>query len=280
MKKTLSIFIVLILFLTYSCKKDKPVTDSSRTNFDIGNVHYVSTNTTAYQTGFGQIIKAIGDNFELYIVMSDMINKTFSITDTLTGTDQAKVRCILKLNNDFKISTSGSVVYDSNKKSGSFTINIEDLNLTKGIIKVDSAVNQPIIDFTSISMLDLIGNPVTSGDINDWVIRTDWDIIERLVFNVKTPITTSSSYHLIEYPNPFYRALCLYTNMLPDHKVDLFLVNANFEIEQKYKGIPFRSCTLLMDNSVKGNYYRLYYRIYSDSEQLFGSGNLKCEQYY
>jgi hypothetical protein len=277
MKKRISFFLMLIIALSYSCGDDKPVADNTqRTGFDIGNVHYEATRTTSYQTDFGQLLKVNGENFELYIVLSDKADKIFSITDTLTGSASGKARCIIKLNSEYKFSVTGTIDFDSDKGSGNFAVNMEELNLKNGLIKVDTVINNAAVDFTSLTERDLQGISMNGGDINDWCVRTDWDIVERLVFNLKTIATPSGNTKLIEYPNPFSGSLLLNLAIPPESKIDLFLVNSNFEIEQKFIGLQYGNAALLIDNAkYQGNYYRLFYRIYSVSEQYYGSGDLK-----
>jgi len=280
MKKILTLTIVLIMVLAYSCVDDKPTIDNSlKTSFDIGDVHYTSTRTTSYQTDFGQLLRIDGENFEMVIVLSDIDNKVFSITDTLHGSDSGKARCIFKLNSDFKFSTTGTVVYDLDKKSGAFTLNMEGLNLTNGDIKVDTAIYNSIVDFTGITARDIQGFPVNAGDINDWAVRTDWDVVERLVFNLKTQATLSGNIQLVEYPNPFIGSFILNLDIPSESKIDLYLVNTNFEIEQKILGLQHGNAALLLNNSeYKENYYRLFYRIYTDSQQFYGSGDVKAQE--
>lgn len=279
MKKPLTILTILIMIFAYSCKEDKPTTDiSSKTNFDIDNVHYVSTKTTSYQTDFGQLLKVIGENFELYIVLSDKDNKIFNITDTLSGLDVGKARCIFKMNNDFKFSNSGTIEYDLEKKSGTFTVNIEGLNFKNGLIKVDTIINNAIVDFSNITETDEIGVPMNMGDANDWCIRTNWEVIERLVFNLKPVTTLSNAIKLIEYPNPINGIFILHLDIPSECKADLFLINTNYEIEQKFIGLqPGRVMMQLNNTLIKGHYYRLCYNIYSNSEQFYGSGDLKLQ---
>lgn len=280
MKKTLTILTILVMVFAYACKDDEPVTNNtSQTGFDIGNVHYVSTNTTDYQTDFGQILKVTGANFELTIVLSDNDNKTFAITDTLTGLDSGKARCIFFMNNDFRFSTSGTVEYDAGTKSGTFTVNTEGLDLKNGQIKVNTVVNQAIVDFTGLTERDITGVPLNAGDINDWFIRTDWEIVERLVFNLKTLTTLTGSAELFEYPNPFTGSLIMNLGIPQESIIDFYLVNANFEIEQIFRGLQPGNVSLLLDNEkYKGNYYRLYYKVYTDSAQLYGTGDLKVNE--
>ena len=284
MNYTQTILIVLMIALVASCKQDKPVVvDLSRTNFDFNNMHYASINTISYQTDFGQILQVRGTNFELDVLLSDNESKIFTIVDSINSSDIGKARCILKLNNDFKFSTSGTIEYDKNKKSGTFSVNIENLDIRNGLIKVDTVINHAIVDFTNISMTDIQGVPMNQGDINDWGVRANWDVIERLVFNLKPVNTPSSNIQIREYPNPLKRNCTFYTGMSLGSKVDLFLVNANFEIEQKFKGLSYISFGLQLNNTVKlENYYRLYYKIYSDTEQFYGSGdlNLKIEPWF
>ena len=142
MKKAKTILSILILIFISSCKEEKTTTDNtSRTTFDIENVHYISNKTTSYQTDFGQLLKVNGENFELYLILSDKDSKTFTVIDTLTGLDVGKARCVFKMNNEFKFSNSGIIEYDSEKKSGVFTVNIEGLNFINGQIKVDTIIN-------------------------------------------------------------------------------------------------------------------------------------------
>jgi hypothetical protein len=277
MKKTLLISTLLVLSLIYSCKNDTPdVAPITQTSFDIGSVHYVSNLTTAYQTDFGQLLKITGDNFEMYIIISDTASKTYSIADTITGSDVGKARCIFKTNNSFAFSTTGTLAYNSSKKSGTFEINTEDLNLKNGQIKVDTTITHSIIDFTKVSENDVNGWPITLEDITDWNIRTNWEVAERFVFNLKPLNTLPSTIKLNEYPNPFINTFSLRLDIPQQSKADFYLMNANFEIEQKFVGLSSGNTMLQLNHNLnKGKYYRLCYKIYSVSEQLYGTGDLK-----
>ncbi len=277
MKNILLITAFLISGLIYSCKPDKPdVTPITQTRFDIGSVHYVSNLSTTYQTEYGELLKVTGDNFEMYIIFSDTASKSYTITDTLAGTDIGKARCIVKINNSFTFSTTGSVLLDSGRKSGNFEIIAEDLNLKNGRIKVDTTINLSIVDFTTVSEKDYNGWSTTPEDKNDWIIRTNWETAERFVFNLKTVTTPSSTITLIEYPNPFITYFNLRLDIPLGSKADLYMVNANYEIEQRFIGLSPGNFILQLDHSLgKGKYYRLCYKIYSGSVQLYGTGDLK-----
>lgn len=271
------IIILLVVSLLYSCKDDKQdVTPASQTNFDIGNTHYVSNITTAYQTDFGQLLKVTGESFELYIILSDTTNKTFTISDTLTSSDMGKARCIFKTANTFMYSSTGTIAYNAGKKSGIFEIIAEGLNLINGQIKVDTIINNSNIDFTTISENDVNGWPITLEDKTDWNIRTNWEVEERFVFNLKTQNTLPSTIKLIQYPNPFVSIFNLQLAIPQECKADFYLVNSNFEIEQKFIGLSTGNAMLQLNHNLnKGKYYRLYYKIYSGSEQFYGTGDLK-----
>lgn len=280
MKKTLTILILLIFVLSTSCENSESVTDNfaSKTTFEIGGTHYEANRTTSYQTEFGQILKATGDNFEFYIILSDTINSSFNITDTIKGLDNGKAKCIFKQLDGFKFSTAGTITYNFDKKIGAFSIDIEDLKLENGLIKVDTVIKESIIDFTGITMRDYFGNFINSVDANDWIIRSNLEVIERSVFNVKTNNSNLNAINLFGYPNPFSDIIRIELNIPIGCNADLFLVNTNFEIEKIIKGIQSCTISLLLDNpAYKGNYYRLFYKIYSDSEQVYGSGDLEIE---
>ncbi len=277
MKQVSRLVTLLVIIMTFGCHKDSPIQETKQhSSFDIGNIHYTSNSTLAYETKFGQIIKLDGKNFELDIVLSDSVNKAFSITDTLKGADLAKARCILRLNNDFSFSSAGTVEYNKDAKTGSFLINIAGSNIKNGIIVVDSVINHSLIDFTSLSENDVNGWPITQLDTNDWGIRTNWELAERLIFNQSTLTTLGGLSQLIEYPNPFVTIFRLELDIPLGSKMDFYLVNQNLEIEERFIGL-LRGSTMiqLINSSYKGNYYRLYYRLYSDIQQCYGSGDIK-----
>jgi len=153
------------------------------------------------------------------------------------------------------------------------------LNLINGQIKVDTIINKSIIDFTTISENDVNGWPITLEDKTDWNIRTNWEVAERFVFNLKTQNTFPSTIKLIQYPNPFVHIFYLRLDIPQQSKADFYLVNSNFELEQKFVGLSSGSMMMHLDHNLnKGQYYRLYYKIYSASEQLYGTGDLKIMQ--
>ena len=277
MKKILSIIPVFLLFLVFSCREDNPVTgNTSHSGFDAGNVHFASNLTSAYLTGFGQVLNIKGDNFELNIVLSDTVSRVFTITDTLYGSDTGKAKCVFKLNNDFRFSTSGSIHYDPLTKSGTFSLVAEDLSLLSGVIKTDTVLKQGIVDFTKLSETDVNGWPMNTPDASDWGIRTSWDAVEHLVFNVKETSTPAGTIQLIGYPNPLAGILRLQLAIPAESTADLFLVNQNYELEQKFVGLaPGVYAMQLSNPAYTGNYYRLCYKINSGTLQLYGTGDLK-----
>ena len=134
------------------------------------------------------------------------------------------------------------------------------------------------MDFSNISETDDIGVPQNISDVNDWCINTNWEAVERLVFNMKPVTTLSSSIKLVEYPNPNAGFFILHLDIPLECKADLFLINTNYEIEQKFIGLqPGRVAMQLKNTLIKGQYYRLCYKIYSNLEQFYGSGDLKLK---
>jgi len=275
--KTLFLSLILLLLVsTFSCKDDNPDTPTvSPTSFDIGNQHFTATKTSSYITSYGEMIKVVGTDFELYIAVSDTASKQFAVTDTLKASDIGKVRCIFKINNEFKFSTSGTVSLDLGHKSGTFSVSIEDLSLTNGKIMVDTVINKPISDFTQISKTDYNGFPITIADSNDWNIRQIWSTEERFAFNLKPATTPESPSVLAAYPNPCNQYLALNMNNPELSSTDFVVVNANFEVEFVFSGINSNVCMFNMNGiSNPGDYYRMYYRINS-SENFYGSGDVK-----
>lgn len=274
-------FTILFFFVfLISCKeKDKPNDNFEQTTFEIGGSQYKSISTILYRTSFGQVLGILGDGFEFYISMSDNSGSTFEITDTLTGSDTGKTKCILKMGNDYKFSTSGFINYDQLTNTGDFTLTIEDLELKNGKIVVDSVVNKSIVDFTNISMFDYQGASMNNGDPNDWKIRTSWEVIERLVINTKLQNTLAGSLEMIEYPNPFNSVFQMQLPISQGYMAELIFVNPNFEIEKVIRELQPGNHAFLFENPAYiGNYYRLYYRLYSDSDEYFGSGDLQISE--
>jgi hypothetical protein len=276
MKTVFPLLILLLLVSTFSCNDDDPDTPTiSPTSFDIGNQHFTATKTSSYITSYGEMIKVVGTDFELYIAVSDTASKLFAVTDTLKAKDIGKVRCIFNINNEFKFSTSGTVSLDSGHKSGTFSVSIEDLSLTNGKIKVDTIIYKPIFDFSKISETDYNGWPITIADPNDWNIRETWSMEERFVFNLKPASTLAYQAVLAAYPNPCNQYLALNMNNPESTTTDFVVVNANFEVEQIYNGIQSNVCMFNMNGiSNPGDYYRMYYRI-NTSENFYGSGDVK-----
>ncbi|MCK4661403.1 MAG: hypothetical protein KAT68_00950 [Bacteroidales bacterium] len=278
--KKITLILFPILILMFSCEDDtnEQPENSAHSTFKINDITYKADNTILYQTKFGQIIAINGIDFELLLNLSDTDNSIFEITDTLKVLDSGKARCILKFNNDYKFSSSGTIEYNRESKTGEFSINIEELVLENGYIRVDSVITHAIVDFTVITETDEQGAAMNSGDPYDWNIRINWDLIERLFLNLKTLSTSPNDIEIVEYPNPFDDIIHLHLDISQEKVADLFIVNNNFEIEQKLLGLQGGRYSLLLDNpDYSGNYYRLYYKIYSESDEYFGSGDLKVK---
>lgn len=282
MKKKVNIFLFVILLLSVSCNEKDKVQDvdtAVSTSFNIGDISYVADTTIEYQTDFGQILKVVGKNFELYIVLSDTNSKTFNIVYNVVNSDIGKARCILKMNDTYRYSYSGTIEYNMQKKTGTFDLVMDDLHLINGKILADTIIHKPIIDFTKISMTDDYGMAIDSADINDWGIRTDLSVIERSVFSLKTASTISNSFVVNAYPNPPADRITIEADIPADYGMDVILVNENFEIQKRAMHSQFPYVMFLIDETINsGDYYRFYYRIYSGSEQFFGSGDVKVQK--
>ena len=268
-----------ILILTISCEKDKSEPENtSKTNFKIGDNSHFSTKTNLYITDYGRIVETYSDDFQLFIVLSDNSSTSFKITDTLKADDEGTARCVLKIDDDYHFSIEGTIDFDANNKTGNMTISFEDLNLDNGKLIIDSIITKPYIDFTKITLTDMQGVPMNNGDPNDWIVRNDLQLIERLLFNEKSELIYKDL-ELIEYPNPFNDIIKLRIDINQDEQIDLFFVNENFEIEQKIVQLESGNYALLLDNpDYDGNYYRLYYKVYSKNAIYYGSGDLKVEE--
>lgn len=273
------ILFVSTLFITTSCEKGKPEPDNnSKTSFIIANNSYVSTTTNLYITEFGKIVETYSDDFQLIIVLSDKSGTIFNITDTLKAENENVARSILKIENDYHFSFSGTIDLDSDNKSGIMEILFENINLNEGKLFIDSVITKPYIDFTKITSTNSQGEPTNNGDENDWIIRNDFQLVERLLFN-ENSVFSYKDIELIEYPNPLNDIIQLQIDNSQIEYVDFFLVNENFEIEQEFIQLQSGNYAFLLDNpDYNGNYYRLYYKIYSDNEIYYGSGDLKVEE--
>jgi hypothetical protein len=277
MKYYQTFLISALMVFSASCEKDKPNPGNpiTKTTFAIGRVSYKSNLTTVYQTDLGKILKVNGDDFDLCIILSDTVSNTFSVTDTLNGNDIGKTKCILKLGSVYKFSTSGTISFDKSNQIGTFSIKMNDLSVTKGQILVDTTIFAPILDFTTLTMTDYQGVPMNVADPTDWNIKTFFESVERIVFNLNVDAPLPGLIQLTEYPNPFQDMIQMHLDIPTSSKIDLFLVNLNFEIEQKFIGLQAGRYSFLLDNpNFKGNNYRLYYKIYDNLTCLYGSGDL------
>ena len=277
MRKTLFILFIPILIALASCDKDnsKPNT-IVKTNFTIEGKQYLATRTNIYLTDYGKVVESYGDNFQLTIVLSDVSATSFEITDTLTGASKNKARSILKIDNTFYFSTAGSIELDNANKTGSLKISFGNIQIKDGILHTDSILNKPIIDFTRISGIDIIGQATSIKDPNDWIIRSDFHSIERLIFNEPSDAFQTKEMRITGFPNPLYNTLYLNFDISQNEQLDLFLVNENLEIEKKFLKVQANSFALLLDNPIfKGHFYRLYYKVYSVDKNYYGSGDLE-----
>ena len=273
------ILLLPILLLAISCEKNKPEPENTtKTNFKIGDNFHVSTKTNLYITDYGRIVETYSDDFQLFIVLSDKSSTSFVITDTLKANNEGTARCVLKIDDDYHFSNEGTIDLDTNNKTGNMTISFENINLDDGNLIIDSVITKPFIDFTKITLKDIQGVPMNSGDPNDWIIRNDFQLVERLLFNEKSKFMYKDL-ALIEYPNPFKDIIKLQIDINQDEQIDLFLVNENFEIEQKIVQLQSGNYALLLDNpDYDGNYFRLYYKVYSNNAIYYGSGDLKVDE--
>jgi len=276
MKTLFPIAVFLLLLFAFSCKDDDPITPTvSVSSFDIGNQHFTATKTSAYITNYGEILKVEGADFELLIAISDTGSTLFTVTDTLKASDTGKARCIIKINNEFKFSTSGTINFETGHKSGTFSANIEGLNLTNGKIIVDTTINEPIADFTQISQTDYNGWPMTNPDPNDWIIRENWSMEERFAFTLKHANTQTSPAVLAAYPNPCDEYLAFNMNNPESTTTDFVVVNTNYEVEFVFNEVKSNNCMFFINGiSNLGDYYRIYYRINSTVD-FYGSGDVK-----
>ena len=154
-------------------------------------------------------------------------------------------------------------------------ISFENINLNEGKLIIDSVINGPYIDFTKISPTDLQGFPMNTGDEHDWIIRNDFQIVERLLLNEKSEFLYKEI-KATGYPNPSGDVFHLEIESNQDDNVDLFQVNENFEIENKFIHLQYNNIALSLHNpEYQNNYYRIYYKIYTNSEKYYGSGDLK-----
>lgn len=280
MKKIVNIFLFSIILISVSCKdKVKDIETQISTNFDLANIAYVADSTIEFQSDFGQIIKVVGKNFEFYIVLSDTISKTFNAVYYLAGADSGRACCVIKIYDTYRFASNGTVEYDLEKKSGTFDIVLDNLDIIKGTIITDTIIHHPFVDFTKISMTDPNAWPIDSADSSDWGIRTDFGVIERLAFNLKTAETIPGSIVLHAYPNPTAGIISIQADIPDSDRTNFVLVNENFEIEKKLMRLEggFNQISL-GDGLYSEKYYRLYYKISSDTEQHYGSGDIKIEK--
>ena len=273
------ILLFSMLIVAISCEEEKPEPkNNTKTNFKIGDDSHIASKTNLYITDYGRIVETYSEDFQLLIVLSDKSSTSFMITDTLKANNEGAARCVLKIDDEYHFSTEGTINLDTYNKTGNMTISFENISLNDGKLIIDSVINKPYVDFTKITSIDIHGIPMNSGDPNDWIIRTDFQPIERLLFNENSGFLFKDL-ELVEYPNPFNDIIQLRIGINQDERIDLFLVNENFEIEQKFIQLQSGNYSLLLDNpNYNGNYYRLYYKIYSDNEIYYGSGDLKVDE--
>lgn len=279
MRNIFFILFIPVLISLASCEEDnsKPYT-TEKTNFSIEGKKYLATHTNIYLTDCGRIVESYGDNFQLYIVLSDALSTSFEITDALTGVSENKARSILKIGEEYYFSTAGTIDVDKSNKTGTCEISFGNIHINEGILHTDSIKNKPIIDFTRIFGVTVTGDPTSVKDPNDWIIRSDFHAIERLIFNESSKIFQTKEMQIVGFPNPFYNNLYLSYVVSPDEQMDLFLVNENFEIEKEFLWVQAEANNivhLLNHPDFKGHFYRLYYKISSGDKNYYGSGDLE-----
>ncbi|MGB1242594.1 MAG: hypothetical protein ACPG49_08735 [Chitinophagales bacterium] len=284
MKTNFLILIAFFLVIIASCEPDSPEPDipkpinPTQTNFKIDANSFISSQTNLYVTDFGKIVETYGEGFQLFMILSDASGTSFEVTDTLKGVDNNSARIVLKIADDYHFSTTGTIVLDADNEASTMEISFDEINLTGGELYIDSVITEPILDFTNITMTDIFGVPMNDGDENDWIIRSDFEVIERLIFNENSESFLERDLEISSYPNPFNKEIRMLTDFDENDRMDLFLVNENFEIETKIIQLPpLDVYAFRFDNLKEDTYYRLYYRVYSENETYYGSGDLKVD---
>ncbi|NVO20706.1 MAG: hypothetical protein HXX13_13475 [Bacteroidetes bacterium] len=275
-----AVFSLLGSSLIFSCKDDNPPATPTitKTEFYLNDTYSQSTISESFRTKWGEIMKVVSDRGDLYFILSDTTQQTYTIADTVFGYDLGKARCILDVGmHSYLYSTEGTISFDRQKNSGTFTLSFGSMKITKGVLVMDTVIHKPAIDFTAITMTDYQGVPMNAGDPQDWVIHNNWAPLEASIFHLIDPSTNAGGDYAIVYPNPLGSSMIMHfsSSVIAMH-ADHILVNQNMEVEKIFPGLPATNVQFLLDDpAYKGEYYRLYSRIYDDTFRVYGYGDLK-----
>lgn len=277
MKNIYFIFITISIILL-ACQDDKSsLINNDKTNFTIERKHYMANETKMYKNNLGSVLEITNSDFKLLLILSDNKSDSYQIVDKIKNESISTARCILKLDDKFYFSKSGYVTFNAMNNSGTFSIKFDNITISSGKLNVNSVINHGIIDFTTISSNNYQGHLLDKPDKNDWIIRNNLHIIERLIFNVSTNTLGSASLKIIQFPNPFEYSFQV---IMPKNcTVDIVIVNENFEIMTELSNLKYSNFLIQMkDDKFKGNYYRLYYKIHSGGNVFYGSGDIKVKE--
>lgn len=268
----------IIGMTTISCDQEDDNNNSqSHSSFIVEGTAYQADETISYKTTLGNILQLTGVDFKMCIVLSDNESDTYEVVDTLRGADTAKARAILKMDGEYRFSTSGIINYNADSQSGNFNLYFDDLELQEGTINTDTLREEPLLDFTKLRQTDPQGNPMTV-DTADWKARTHWQLTERLVFGLAEKHPPYAGRMMTTYPNPMDEYVRIYTGNTQLHAYDMFIVNQNLELEASAMNLSNETVQLKLDEQhFKGHYYRFYYRIHTDNKTYYGSGDVKIK---
>jgi hypothetical protein len=139
-----------------------------------------------------------------------------------------------------------------------------------------------LINAHGITVTDQIGNIMGATDPSDWRFDDSWNSKEQVLFNFADTVNTTNfqqadNNFAIAYPNPattvinFHFAsnkLTMAKWVITDEKLHPLLKNY-FIFSSNYSF----AVDLTMNGFASGNYYRLYYALYSQGGVLYKRGH-------
>ncbi len=275
---------LVFLISVVSCKdndaNERPIIAPGESGYYRNNEGYSIGHVTSYRTGWGEILVANSLTEELVFVLSDTLNTTYTITDTLFDSDYGKFRCTYATQQHLYYADQGSLQYDRVNHTVHFEVFPGGIEFSDGILVADTLIRQPILDFTAITMRDPFGAPMNAEDKTDWCIRNNLNTTELQLFYPENSYCGTGGAFMVAYPNPTTGNFILHFDQSLNEPLVMILVNPNMEVVKEFPELQNQNIAFQLDKSIApDNYYRIYYSYNPDAEhRYYGSGDLLIEK--
>jgi len=136
---------------------------------------------------------------------------------------------------------------------------------------------EPKIRFSGISMMDINAQPMSNKDSTDWITGDVWKSQETGLFdNISYQVNcaTQHSNKIIVYPNPCNGIFQMLIDKLPTTRMELRIVDENFNKLLSIDTITNNSFTLDAKAGSLKDTVRVYYRFIEGNCEFRGHGDI------